>query len=85
MNLPAARAADFAKALVIEPQKFGLVLLAHHDPYIFAMVFPRAAVEPVNVPAADMKRAMLLLDRKASLKTASRKRRTSGGTDKKQL
>ena len=80
-NLPAARAADFAKALAIDPQQFGLVLLSHHDPYIFAMVFPRAALEPVNVPDADMKRALAVLERKASLKQASRKRRSSAGTN----
>ena len=77
-SLPAARAADFAKALAIDPQQFGLVLLSHHDPFLFSMIFTHATLEPLAVPEDDLERARAILERKARLKTASRRRRRSG-------
>ena len=80
MGLPIcpARAPDFAEALAIDPQEFGLVLMQHHDPYLFAMIFPKASLEPLTVPDADMRRALAILERKAGLKHARRKRQANG-------
>ncbi len=65
MNLPSVRAADFAQSLEVTPREFGLVIFGHHDPHLFALVFPCASLEPFAVPDDALRRCEAVLERSA--------------------
>ena len=70
IGLPSTRAAAFAEHLAIDPQDFALTVLSFQDPHLFAMIFPRAAREPLRVNDEDVRRALAILERKARRRRA---------------
>ncbi len=71
-SMPTYRAADFARTLAVDAQEFALLVLGFMEPQLFGLIFPTATLEPLAVPAEDLRRANAVLNRRAVLKRRQR-------------